>query len=96
MLYLRQQPLQRWVRPEASPLGNHLYVIHFADQNRTQHRICGVAYPSYHVFVMCVTIVEKGGRYYPIDYEARTLECRSELLGGVHERSIASPWPRVA
>ena len=90
--YLRVEPLSRWTRPEASPLGNHLYVIHFSDENGAAHRMCGFIDLSNHAFVICVTMIEKDGKYNPDDYEARTLKAQLEIQSQFKKFTLECPW----
>lgn len=90
--YLRVEPLSRWTRPEASPLGNHLYVIHFNDENSTAHRMCGFIDLEHHAFVICATIIEKDGIYIPDDYEKRTLLAKENVLGDFDKHTCVCPW----
>lgn len=90
--YLRYQPATRWTRPDAVALGDHVCVIHFSDENRTQHRVTGFHDVTNHVFVMCVIGFEKDGTYTPADYENQTRECRLEVNGRLSERTCEWPW----
>lgn len=92
MRYLRVQPPERWNRPLASSLGNHLYVIHFSDENGTAHRLCGFFDLQNHAFVICVTIVEKDGKYNPQDYEKRTLDARTQVARAFAQHTAPWPW----
>jgi hypothetical protein len=92
MRFLKVQPLSRWTRPTASPLGKHLYVIHFQDENGSAHRLCGFVSIEHHAFVICVTITEKDGKYNPTDYEARTLQAKNHVDGAFNERTNKWPW----
>lgn len=93
--YLRVEPLSRWVRPETSPLGNLLYVIHFTDENRTAHRMCGFIDLAHHAFVICVTMIEKDGTYNPNNYEARTLSAKLDVQADFDKRTLECPWGTV-
>jgi hypothetical protein len=95
MKYLRVQPLSRWSRPEASSLGNHIYVIHFNDENRTSHRICGFVDLEHHAFVICATMIEKDGAYHPADYETKTLSAQINVQGNFGKHTLACPWGKV-
>lgn len=90
--YLRVEPLSRWVRPEASPLGNLLYVIHFNDENSTAHRMCGFIDLAHHAFVICATMIEKDGTYNPNDYEARTLSSQIDVQADFDKHTLECPW----
>ena len=95
MKYLRVQPLSRWSRPEASPLGNGLYVIHFKDENSTAHRLCGFIDHEHHAFVICVTIIEKDGKYNPDDYETRTLTAKRKVQGDFNKHTAVCTSTRT-
>jgi hypothetical protein len=92
LAYLRAQPESRWQRPEASPLGNHVAVIRFTDENGTQHRLTGYFDHKHHAFVICVLGVEKDETYTPADYEQQTHSRRSEVGERFAERTAAWPW----
>lgn len=95
MKYLRVQPIERWRRPQASSLGKHLYVIHFHDENRTTHRMCGFVDALHHVFVICVTMIEKDGTYNPADYEERTLHAQELVSGNFDKHTAPCTWGTV-
>src|SRR4051812_23098902 len=63
--HLRVQPKDRWSRPHASPLGDHVYVIRFKDQNRTQHRLFGYFDDQHSAFVISVPGIERDDVYEP-------------------------------
>ncbi|MDO9404897.1 MAG: hypothetical protein Q7T87_12765 [Polaromonas sp.] len=92
MRYLRNQPIERWTRPEASSIGDHLYVIHFKDENGSAHRLCGFFDLDYHAFVICVTIIEKDGKYKPKDYEKSTIQARANVAGVFEQRTASCTW----
>lgn len=54
-----------WERPSASPLGNHIYVIRFNDENRTQWRVYGEHDDERSCFVLTNFGTERGGKYSP-------------------------------
>lgn len=89
--YLRFQPQGRWVRPNAAALKDHVCVIHFQDENRTQHRLTGYFDHAHHAFVICVIGVEKDKQYDPPDYEDRTHQCRTEVGDAFGQRT--AEWP---
>lgn len=93
MKFLRVQPEQRWSRPQASPLGNHVYVIRFTDETGKQHRLFGYFALEHHAFVICLAGFEKDGRYQPKDYEERTKQCRVEVDPDCLGRTVECPWP---
>lgn len=68
---LKDQPKTSWDRPHASPLGNHIYVIRFKDENRTQHRAFGHFADEHHAFVITLYGEEKDGCYSPSNYSER-------------------------
>lgn len=80
--HLRTKPETLWIRPHASPAGNHIYVIRFHDENRTQHRLFGHHEASFAEFVITLYGVEKDRVYEPSDYlricATRRGECASE------------------
>lgn len=63
--HLCVQPKTEWSRPHASPLGNHIYVIRFKDENRSQHRVAGHFHNETHLFVMTEPAIEKDDNYDP-------------------------------
>lgn len=91
--YLRAQPESRWVRPGAVALKDHVCVIHFTDENRTQHRLTGYFDADNHAFVICVLGIEKDRVYTPADYESQTHDCRNEVRGQFEQRTARWPWP---
>lgn len=62
---LATKPRDAWSRPQASPLGDHIYVIHFRDENRTQWRIYGEHDDGHKCFVLTNFGTERGGQYDP-------------------------------
>lgn len=91
--YLREQPAERWRRPDAVALKNHVCVIHFQDENRKQHRITGYFDIEHHAFVMCVIGFEKDDEYHPSDYEEKANACRASVGTRFGERTVGWPWP---
>lgn len=88
---LRFQPFERWDKPLAARLKDHVRVIRFRDENRTQWRIFGyIAVPN-HCFVMTLTGTERDGKYSPPDYEQRVAEARAAIGGNLLDRT--APWP---
>lgn len=63
--YLCVRPKSEWARPHASPLGNHIYVIRFSDENRAQLRVAGHFHGETRFFVMTQPAVEKDDKYDP-------------------------------
>jgi len=90
--HLRFQPEQRWTRPDAAALGDHLCVIHFKDENRTQHRLTGYFDIKNHAFVICVYGFEKDGVYTPQDYADKTRQCREDVGNDFQQRTAVWPW----
>lgn len=90
--YLVTEPSERWMRPKAVVLKDHVAVIHFSDENGMQHRITGYFDRKHHAFVMCVFGHEKDDQYQPGDYEERTLRDRSEVAGAFEQRTVAWPY----
>lgn len=86
--HLRDQPMTEWRRPEASPLGNHIYVIHFKDENRSQWRICGHFYMPHRTFVLTVGVKERDGQYIPEDYEKQATNNRVICDENFYERTV--------
>ncbi|MFY3697388.1 type II toxin-antitoxin system RelE/ParE family toxin [Achromobacter xylosoxidans] len=84
---LAHQPMTSWSRPHASPLGNHIYVIRFKDENRTQHRVFGHFEQTDSAFVMSVTGYEKDSVYYPKTYVADVSSARSVCEGNYEKRT---------
>ncbi|MDD2711304.1 MAG: hypothetical protein PHU77_00150 [Simplicispira sp.] len=66
--HLVQQERASWSRPKASPLGDHIYVIRFEDENRKQLRVFGHFDDKQHCFVMTLSGGEKNDTYYPSNY----------------------------
>ena len=70
--HLAPLPPQYWARPQASPIGDNIYVIHLKNENREQLRIFGhfsgkgTAEAS---FVMTLEGYEKDNVYHPQNYE---------------------------
>jgi hypothetical protein len=62
---LATKPKTAWERPHASPLGNHIYVIRFNDENRTQWRVYGEHEDERGCFVLTNYGTERGGKYDP-------------------------------
>lgn len=67
--HLRFQKKTEWDRPHASPLGNHIYVIRFKDENRTQWRLFGHFYDEHDCFVATLGGTERDGIYFPAGYK---------------------------
>ena len=80
--HLQVKPQTSWSRPQASPTGNNIYVIHFTDENRTQHRLFGHHEIIFQEFVITLYGVEKDGKYDPANYASicadRQCECLAE------------------
>ena len=74
---LRQQPQTNWSRPNASCLGDHIYVIRFKSSNGGQFRIFGHFYLLHTSFAMTLHGFEKDSKYHPADYQARTKEYKA-------------------
>jgi hypothetical protein len=66
--HLQVKPKSEWSRPWASPLKNHIYVIRFHDENRTQHRLFGRFDEAN--FVVTLYGTEKDKQYDPVNYIA--------------------------
>lgn len=62
------QDKTEWNRPHASSIKNHIYVIRFKDENRTQHRLFGHFHDDRKCFVMSLKGTEKGNKYEPANY----------------------------
>jgi hypothetical protein len=86
--HLRSQPEQNWSRPKASPLGNHLYVIHFKDQTGMQHRVFGHFAGDNLSFVMTLTGYEKDDTYHPPNYQSTTDRYRTHCEGNRNAHTI--------
>jgi hypothetical protein len=71
--HLAQKPLTAWERPHSSPIGNHIYVIRFKDENSTQWRIYGEHDPSRGCFVLTNFGTERGGVYDPPSAQCSSL-----------------------
>lgn len=84
---LSHQPLTSWSRPHASPLGDHIYVIRFRDENRTQHRVFGHIEQAHTSFVMSVTGTERDNVYSPKTYIKDVGDARNVCGGQYHERT---------
>jgi len=63
--HLAAKPRDAWSRPQASPLRDHIYVIHFKDENRTQWRIYGEHDDEHKCFVLTNYGTERDGQYDP-------------------------------
>ena len=63
--HLSAKPKDLWERPHASPLGDHIYVIRFTDENRSQWRIYGEHHDDSECFVLCCFGSERNNRYEP-------------------------------
>lgn len=91
--YLCVRAESDWQRPHASTAGDHLGVIRFKDENRTQHRLTGYFDLAHHAFVICVAGIEKDGVYAPPDYEKRASACRESVGQYFDKRTSPWPWP---
>jgi|GEM_PF-4566472 len=82
MEHLQQKDAQWWERPHASHIRgeNHIYMIRFRDENRTQWRILGFHEHAMSVFVLTNTATEKDGDYEPATYGSIASERRKECL----------------
>lgn len=69
---LATKPRDAWGRPHASPTGDHIYVIHFKDENRTQWRIYGEHDDEHRCFVLTNYGTERGGVYKPSSADCST------------------------
>lgn len=67
--HLRVQKKTEWDRPHASSVGNHIYVIRFKDENRTQWRLFGHFYDEHNCFVATLGGTERDGVYFPSGYK---------------------------
>ena len=80
--HLRVKPQTSWDRPQASPLGNHMYVIRLEDENRTQHRLFGHHEIPRQAFVITLYGIEKDSHCAPSNYIAlcpcRQCECLAD------------------
>ena len=65
---LKDQPKESWRRPSACGIGDNIFVIHFKDENRSQHRPTGNFLDIYNSFVITTKVEEKDGNYIPSDY----------------------------
>lgn len=81
MEHLKAQPLSNWERPNASPLGNNIYVIRFKDENRTQWRLYGHIHAEHDCFVASLGGTERGGKYLPANYQS-VCEARKSACSG--------------
>ena len=75
--HLVQVDKTSWSRPHASPLGDHIYVIRFTDENRTQLRVFGHFEDLEHCFVMTLSGGEKDDQYEPSNYASQTQDRRT-------------------
>ena len=78
--HLQVKPQTAWSRPQASPTGNNIYVIHFTDENRTQHRLFGHHEITFQEFVITLFGVEKDGKYAPANYISICTDRKCECL----------------
>ena len=63
---LSQLEKQHWHKPQpSSSIGNHIYVIRFSDENRTQWRIYGHHKDAIRTFVLTNYGTERGNKYDP-------------------------------
>jgi hypothetical protein len=74
---LRQQPQTNWSRPNASSLGDHIYVIRFKSSKGGQLRIFGHFHLLHDTFAMTLHGYEKDRKYHPPDYQARAKEYKA-------------------
>lgn len=83
--HLAVQEKTEWDRPHASPLGDHIYVIRFSDENRMQHRIAGHFHGDSLAFVLTQPGYEKDDIYYPKDIvklaKGHKVVCDSDFNG---------------
>lgn len=84
---LKDKPKDMWLRPDASSIGDGVYVIHFSDENRTQHRPVGSFLDSYNSFVITIIAIEKDDKYKPKTYFATAKERFEHVLGDPESRS---------
>lgn len=96
--HLSLQPSQKWSRPDASPIGNHIYVIRFRDENGVQHRIFGhfscKGTPDAS-FVMTLEGYEKGDVYYPVEYKKTASERRNQCVDSHANRTILCRYAQL-
>ena len=80
--HLASKPKDYWERPHASPIGDNIYVIRFAEENRSQWRIYGEHDDDRECFVLCCHGTERDRRYHPTadvcrhTANTRMAECR--------------------
>ena len=95
-------PQHRWERPHASTVINadHIYVIRFTDENRTQHRIFGNHQGGY--FICTLMGIEKGGKYEPANYGKIAVSRMGDCERDFHKYtcncgsgSWADSWPGI-
>ena len=87
--HLSVKPQTSWERPHASSAVNHIYVIRFRDENRTQHRLFGHHDLTGSEFVITLYGFEKDGKYEPSNYITISTTRRSECMAnpGKHKCS---------
>lgn len=91
---LAQRPINDWHKPHPSSKisnSNHIYVIRFSDENRTQWRIYGFHKVSKCVFVMTNYGTERGNKYEPSapDSRDKAEECM-ELCNSCWEQHVCN------
>lgn len=87
--HLKHQPKDEWSRPHASPLGDHIYVIRFKDENGTPWRLFGHFYDAHHSFVATLGGTERDGQYLPDDYGERCASAKLHCDGDFDARTHA-------
>jgi len=92
--HLRWQPTDRWIRPKAASIGDHIYVIHFTDENRIPWRISGFIDLPHHAFIMCVPGTERDGNYEPPNYIEQVRACRRIVMAAGDFYLHTRAWKR--
>ena len=86
---LKLMPRQQWIKPRASFIANHTYVIRFKDVGDVQLRIFGHFYEPHRVFVMTANGYEKNDTYYPENYKEIAVRHKAYCDEKFSSRTIA-------
>lgn len=81
------RPATEWGRPNASPLGNHIYVIRFSDENNRKIRIAGHFQGDTKYFVLTQPVIEKDSTYEPDNYEQLAADHKNVCSNAFNSRT---------
>jgi hypothetical protein len=87
--HLAVQEKTEWSRPQASPLGDHIYVIRFTDENRMQHRVAGHFHADSLAFVLTQPGYEKDDIYHPENFTKLAKSHKSTCDGEFNSRTCS-------